>query len=290
MTTLMIALVGIAALVTAAWLSIRGNGAVPVVDPSRETNRMVRWLSRHPRLAAFVARRLDASTAGGLLLTLSVAAIFFLSLFAGWVFDSLDENSGFAQLDEAVAEWGAENATDTSTFVLNLLTDMGGTLVIALITAAVAIYGWVRYRNFHVALFIVAVSLSQTVVNNGLKWIIDRERPNVSQLAGWAGSSFPSGHSAAAAATYAGVAFVLALAASPRVRALLFAAAIALAAAIAATRALLGVHWLTDVLAGLAVGWSCFIAVAVAFGGRLMRLGVPIAEQSRAAVVETATR
>lgn len=290
MTTLMIALVGIAALVTAAWLSIRGNGAVPVVDPSRETNRMVRWLSRHPRLAAFVARRLDASTAGGLLLTLSVAAIFFLSLFAGWVFDSLDENSGFAQLDEAVAEWGAENATDTSTFVLNLLTDMGGTLVIALITAAVAIYGWVRYRNFHVALFIVAVSLSQTVVNNGLKWIIDRERPNVSQLAGWAGSSFPSGHSAAAAATYAGVAFVLALAASPRVRALLFAAAIALAAAIAATRALLGVHWLTDVLAGLAVGWSCFIAVAVAFGGRLMRLGEPIAEQSRAAVVETATR
>lgn len=283
MTTITILIAGIVALVAAARVSIAQNGAMPLIDPAKEERWLVRALWRHPRLAAFVARRLNPYQAGGLLLTVSVVVIFSFSLFAGWVFDSLDENSGFAQFDEAVAEWGAANATSTSTFVLNVLTDLGGTLIVSLVTIAVAIYGWVRYRNFHVALFMIAVSVSQAIVNNGLKWIVDRERPSISQLAGWAGSSFPSGHTAAAAATYAGVALVLGLAASKRTRALLAAAAISLAVAIGATRALLGVHWLTDVLAGLAVGWSCFIACGVAFGGRLMRLGEPTTTSARAA-------
>lgn len=282
MTTTLILGIGLITFAVVAWASIRHHGEVPVIDPEKEERWLVRALWRHPGVAAFVRRRLDSTTAGGLLLTISVSVIFGLSLFAGWVFDSLDETSGFAQFDEAVAEWGAANASETSTFWLNLLTDLGGTAVIAVITIAVALYGWVRYRSLHVAMFMIAVSLSQTVVNNGLKWIIDRERPGISQLAPWAGSSFPSGHSAAAAATYAGVALVLGLAASPRVRAALAGAAIALAVAIAATRAVLGVHWLTDVLAGLAVGWACFIACGVAFSGRLMRFGEELAATAEA--------
>ncbi|MBI5088151.1 MAG: phosphatase PAP2 family protein, partial [Actinobacteria bacterium] len=52
-----------------------------------------------------------------------------------------------------------------------------------------------------------------------------------------------------------------------------FAALIALT--VATSRALLGVHWVSDVLGGLALGWGWFLLVAIIFGGRDQRLGEP---------------
>ena len=64
-------------------------------------------------------------------------------------------------------------------------------------------------------------------------------------------------------------------------RVLLSAGAAAIATAVAATRALLGVHWLTDVLGGLAIGWGWYLVVAILFGGRRERLGAPIEQVAR---------
>ena len=49
--------------------------------------------------------------------------------------------------------------------------------------------------------------------------------------------------------------------------------AVAIAVAVAASRVLLDVHWLTDVIAGLVLGWAWFAACAVAFGGRMLSFG-----------------
>jgi membrane-associated phospholipid phosphatase len=49
--------------------------------------------------------------------------------------------------------------------------------------------------------------------------------------------------------------------------------AVGIAVAVAASRVLLDVHWLTDVIGGLALGWAWFAACAVAFGGRVLRFG-----------------
>jgi undecaprenyl-diphosphatase len=57
------------------------------------------------------------------------------------------------------------------------------------------------------------------------------------------------------------------------VRALLAGVAVGLAVAVAASRVLLDVHWLTDVIAGLALGWAWFSVCSIAFGGRLLRFG-----------------
>jgi PAP2 superfamily len=61
-----------------------------------------------------------------------------------------------------------------------------------------------------------------------------------------------------------------------RVRSILVGIAVAVGLAVGASRVLLGVHWFTDVLAGLALGWSWFAICSVAFGGRLMRFAAPV--------------
>lgn len=268
-----IVIVGLVAAIAAYMGSVSKRTELDPIDPAAEERWLVRALASRPRLAHFVKRRLDAEMAAGLMLTLGLAAVFGLALLAGWVFDTLDRESGFAQFDRSVAEWGSANATDTSTFVLNLITDLGGTLVVSLVTIAVAFYGWFRYRSWNVAIFIISVTVGQALVNNTLKWIVERDRPAIDQLASFAGSSFPSGHSAAAAATWAGVALVLGMNARRRTRGVLAASAALIAFSVAATRALLGVHWLTDVVAGVAVGWAWFIVVAVVFGGHRMEPG-----------------
>ena len=45
---------------------------------------------------------------------------------------------------------------------------------------------------------------------------------------------------------------------------------------VAATRVLLAMHWLSDVIAGLALGWAWFAVCAIAFGGRLVRFGAGV--------------
>jgi undecaprenyl-diphosphatase len=173
----------------------------------------------------------------------------------------------------AVAEFGASHADSFWWGVQSLFTRLGGSLVVAAVGVGVGLWGWWRYRNHHFALFMAAIVVGQALLNSGLKLLVGRERPDVLQLAPFSGTSFPSGHSAAAAATYMAAAFVIAIGLRRTQRLLVVAMASFVAAAVGATRALLGVHWLTDVLAGLAVGLAWFVVCAVAFGGRIMLFG-----------------
>jgi hypothetical protein len=52
---------------------------------------------------------------------------------------------------------------------------------------------------------------------------------------------------------------------------------------------LLGVHWLTDVMAGLCLGWGWFALVSIAFGGRMLRFGAPVADAEAAVAEATST-
>jgi undecaprenyl-diphosphatase len=112
--------------------------------------------------------------------------------------------------------------------------------------------------------------------------LVDRTRPDINRLTGWSGPSFPSGHSANAAAGFAALALILGRNRSRRAKAVLAGLGMGLAAAIAASRVLLGVHWLTDVVAGLSLGWAWFSLSAIAFGGSLLRFGEPVAAVEQA--------
>ena len=201
--------------------------------------------------------------------------VFATALTVGLVFDMVDRQAGLARWDRGVAEWGADNAASWSTNLLDRLTDLGGTPVVVVLVVAVAGVDYWRHRNANVILFLAAVLIGVLFLNNVVKWVVDRPRPDVPHLVGTAGSSFPSGHSASAAAAWFAVALVLGRHWTRRGRAILAAGAALATVAVAASRALLGVHWLTDVVAGVMLGWGWFLLCALAFGGRLQRLGEP---------------
>ena len=138
------------------------------------------------------------------------------------------------------------------------------------------------------AAFLVLVIGGQSLVNNVVKFLVDRARPAIDPLAGFAGSSFPSGHSSTAAAGLAAFALLLGRGRPLPTKALLTGAAGGIAAGVAATRVLLGVHWLTDVVAGVALGWAWFALCSIAFGGRLLRFGAPAADATATAAADPA--
>ncbi len=259
----------------AVWRASRTPGSLDPIDPEAEERWLLRWLGSHPRWGR-TARSIDERVAGGLMLVISLGSILAAALAVGLLFDMVDASAGLARWDRSVAEWGSRNATERSTGLLDVLTDLGGYPVVWIIALVVAAVDVATRRNLHVVGFLVVVLVGISIMNNGLKLVVDRERPDVVHLVSASGSSFPSGHSAAAAAAWCAFALVVGRRRRRSVRALLAGFAAVISFAVAASRALLGVHWMTDVLAGLVVGWTWFLLSALIFGGRLQHLGEPL--------------
>jgi membrane-associated phospholipid phosphatase len=230
---------------------------------------------RHPRLAAFTRSRLDPGSATGLLLSAAIIVFVVGAASVAVVLVMIHTNSGFARLDRSASLFGAHHATALSTRFLRFYTQLGGALVIVPLAVIVAIVETIRQRSVAVVAFLTLVVGGQFLVANVIKSIVDRARPDFDQLTGFSGSSFPSGHAVAAAACLAAFALVIGRGRSIKVRALLAGLAVGLATGIACCRVMLGVHWLTDVLGGLALGWAWFALCSIAFGGYQLRFGAP---------------
>jgi membrane-associated phospholipid phosphatase len=227
------------------------------------------------RAARFLRRRLDPEAATGLALTIALGLVFAAALGFGLVADMVTSETGLYRLDASAAAWGADNATPASTWFLGLVTWLGATVTVLAVTVALGGLEWLRRRRLAVLAFMVTVVVGQNLIANTVKALVERERPPVPHLASSSGFSFPSGHTAAAAATWAAVVLVLGRGRPFRSKAWLGAGAAAVVVAVAASRVLLGVHWLTDVIGGAALGFGWFVVCSVAFGGALLHFGAP---------------
>ena len=264
---------GVAATV-AAWRWSRRDPTDPHLD--RRTVR--RFLREHP-LVQRLARRHhpNPSAATAEALGFAAAAVAIGTAAAGVLLLMIKTRSGVARADTPFANWAAERATDASTEVMRAISELGGTRLVVLVALAVTVVELLRDRRWTVPAFVAMTIGGQFVLSNGIKWLVDRARPTISPLTGFAGTSFPSGHAVAAAATWACVAFLLGRRRHRHMRAVLLGGAVAIAVAVAATRVALGVHWTTDVIAGLFLGWTWFALCAIAFGGRVLHFGEPVA-------------
>jgi membrane-associated phospholipid phosphatase len=267
------AVAGIAA-TTVAW---RWSGTDPT-DPHVERRTVRRFLREHPLVRRLVRRHHPDPPAGTAeMLGVAATAVVVGTAAAGVLLLMIRTRTGVAEADMPLAEWAAEHATEPSTEIVRAISDFGGTGLVVVGALAATAAELVRDRRLTVPLFVALTVGGQFLLSNGIKFVVDRARPTVAPLTGFAGTSFPSGHAVAAAATWACVAFLLGRRRRRHVRAILFGAAVGLAVAVAATRVALGVHWTTDVIAGLFVGWAWFALCSVAFGGRVLHFGEPLA-------------
>jgi membrane-associated phospholipid phosphatase len=225
------------------------------------------------RRRAFVAARLDPEVATGLALTLALALAIGGGLVLAVLAYLVRGNSQLIGLDNSVARWGNRHSSTTSTHFLNAVTQLGNVVTVVVLAVVLAIVETLRQRTVWVTAFLVTVLAGEEILTLAVKDLAGRVRPAFNPAAATLGPSFPSGHSATSAAFWAAAALLLGRWRSRRVRALLIGLAVGIAVGVAASRVLLDVHWLSDVVAGLALGWAWFAACGIAFGGRILRFG-----------------
>lgn len=245
-------------------------------------------VSRHPRLRAVLSPRLDPATATGLALTAALVLAIGGGLLLGLLAYLVRASSSLVGIDNGVAKWGHRHASAMSMHGLNGVTQLGSIYTVIVLCVALAVVETIRERSVWVTPFIVSVIGGEEILTTTVKQLADRVRPALNPAAATLGPSFPSGHSATAAAFYAAAALLLGRWRSRPTRAILAGLAVGMAVAVAASRVLLDVHWLSDVIAGLALGWAWFAICGIAFGGRILRFGAAAAQVARTAEAKTA--
>lgn len=227
------------------WASRRQQDDAPA--PGGGTRR------RFSRPGAFLRARTHPGRLLGLQLSLSALVL----IAAGWVFGRLAEAVSSAGplvlIDAQVAHWFHHQATPTVTQVMLGLSHLHGPTAISIMTAVLA--SWlIRQREWHSLARVVLIVPTGLVLNVLVKHVFDRARPQFDEpLLTLSTYSFPSGHVAGTTLFY-GVLFVLLWARMEalgwRVAGLAFA--MTMTTLVAVSRLYLGVHFLTDVVAGFA--------------------------------------
>ena len=231
----------------------------------------------HPKFADHFRKRFDPKTETGIALIIATTLVLGSTVGIGVVVAMIRTHQGLAALDLRFAKYGAENASALSTRVMRDISMIGGTPLAVGLAVVATVIAMIQRPSKAVPLFMALAVGGQFLLSNSIKFLVRRARPDIDRLTGFAGTSFPSGHSTAAAATLAAIALILTRNRSRRVKVAGAAIAAGLAAMVAGTRVLLGVHWFTDVLAGLLLGWGWFAVCSIAFGGRLLTFGQPAA-------------
>ena len=159
---------------------------------------------------------------------------------------------GWLFWDEPITNWMVDARTAGLSEFFRRVSFLGSTRVVVVVTLVAAALSWRRCPRLAVAILVIAVA--RPLAEATLKELVSRDRPSGDRLVPGRGYSFPSGHPLATAASWGMLPLVVAL--YTRRRAVWWGIAIGvwgLAVLVAVSRVWLGVHWTSDVVAGLAL-------------------------------------
>jgi undecaprenyl-diphosphatase len=170
-------------------------------------------------------------------------------------------------------------ALDHPMFVaaMKTVSAIGTTPVYLVVFAAVA--GWLLWRGQRrFAIFVVVTVAGSSLLNNAVKLAVHRARPVLPHpVAQAAGKSFPSGHAQSAIVAYAVLLLIFLPVLRGLWRRLAIVVSVLMVLAIGFSRVALGVHYVSDVLAGYLLGAAWVAAMTAAFSAwRVERGGPPV--------------
>lgn len=158
-------------------------------------------------------------------------------------------------IDTKVYSFIADNLmSDGITSVLKVITELGG--VAFTVLAGVLIFMFCKKIRWFVTFDLVGV----TLINQGIKHIVRRPRPNVLRLVEEDGYSFPSGHSMVSMAFYGIIIYLVYKNVTNKyLKWTLITLLSLLILSIGFSRIYVGVHYFTDVVGGFLLGLAYLI-------------------------------
>jgi undecaprenyl-diphosphatase len=176
------------------------------------------------------------------------------------------DGGGLVSHDEAVLAWFIDGRSDWSIAAARLVSAAGSFVALLIVGAALGAWLWRRGTRWMLAAAPVSALVVGSLLSTVAKSWYGRDRPPVAVHATTVSlDAFPSGHATHAAAFFGAAALVLALTsargAAGAIAALLAGAAGALAVGV--SRLVLGVHWLSDVVAGWLVGTAVAVSLVM---------------------------
>ena len=153
----------------------------------------------------------------------------------------------------------ADHRTHLSTIIARIVSDAGSFGILAPLTIALLLLR--RWKRPADDLALIVVAAGSAALPSVVKLIVARPRPMIEHLTHLTSLSFPSEHTTQAAAIYLAIASLLTQGRPAIWRHTALAAAIVIAIGVALSRVFLGVHYPTDVTAGLLLGWLWTIGI-----------------------------
>lgn len=129
---------------------------------------------------------------------------------------------------------------------------LGTNITLVPLTIAVVLWLALREKRYHEAVYLLVVQAGSSALNPALKFLYDRDRPDLFPARGWYNwAAYPSGHAIASIAVLTTLAIVLFRVKGWRWPAYVLAPLVIVSLF---SRLYLGVHWPTDVIGGACIG------------------------------------
>ena len=256
----------VVAVVLGARAVVRREGAVRTwARTQAERPAVARVLGRFERQLGYVGRRLRPNAAFGLSLTAGLMAVAVVGWAFGVVVQDVISRNDLAGLDGTTYRFFVDHRAPALTSASRVLSFIGGTPVLAVVTMGVGLLVWWRTRHTRdLVVPFVAVAGSWVLAEVVQVVVARRPPPTAEMLAGTPGLAFPSAHATQSAACLLTVAFIAwGVLPSWRSRVVVSTAAVSVAVLVGLSRLTLAVQWLTDVLGGGALGTLWFAVVVV---------------------------